>query len=134
MFLSSDIFLNPNRNTQPFVADASQIQGFVEEAFEKTLGRPFPFNIRVNLLGEEEFNRNKSEIRSDQYGDPIEIKHSEWLGENLVAISNGGLFNINNLVISCISCNSSKGSYDWEEWYIKQDFYSKVRYKRISKF
>jgi len=37
------------------------------------------------LTSQEEFDRYKEDHRIDRYGDPVEIKSSQWLGENLVA-------------------------------------------------
>lgn len=39
------------------------------------------------LVTTEEFNRLKEDKRVDRFGDPVDIKHSQWLGDNLVALA-----------------------------------------------
>jgi hypothetical protein len=53
-----DNFLSPNRLSQPFIGDAEEIEEPVREAFEKTLNRPFPDNIRITILQESEFRKH----------------------------------------------------------------------------
>jgi len=39
-----------------------------------------------------------------------------------------------NLVPACRRCNASKASYKLNEWYLKQDFFSKARLHRIERW
>ncbi len=39
------------------------------------------------LITQEEFDRKKKDLRVDQFGDPIEVRGTQWLGDNLVAFS-----------------------------------------------
>lgn len=48
---------------------------------------------RWDLVTAEEFDRKKQDLRVDRYGDPIEVKGTQWLGENLVAFSRDDLTN-----------------------------------------
>lgn len=45
-----------------------------------------------------------------------------------------GKNDLSNCIPSCKICNSSKGTKDFEEWYQKQEFYTKERYDRINKW
>jgi len=42
---------------------------------------------RWDLITAEEFDRKKQDLRVDQYGDPFELKGTQWLGNNLIAFS-----------------------------------------------
>lgn len=50
------------------------------------------------LCPPEEFDRFKEDKRVDKYGDPVEIKSSQWLGDNFVAIERDDL--VNKLLLS----------------------------------
>jgi hypothetical protein len=45
------------------------------------------------LTTEEEFDRFKEDNRLDQWGDPINLSRSQWLGDSIVAISNADFVN-----------------------------------------
>jgi len=47
--------------------------------------------------------------------------------EHLIPVSKGGGYTVNNIIPSCQSCNSSKHSKDFFEWYPKYIHYSKKR-------
>jgi len=49
--------------------------------------------LRWTLVTQEEFDRKKQDLKLDRYGDPIELRGTEWLGENLVAIERDDLAN-----------------------------------------
>lgn len=51
-----------------------------------------------DLITAEEFDRKKQDIRVDRYGDPIKMKGTQWLGENLVSIARDDL--VNKLLLS----------------------------------
>jgi 5-methylcytosine-specific restriction endonuclease McrA len=51
--------------------------------------------------------------------------------EHFIALSKGGEHTINNIIPSCISCNSSKREKDFSEWYPRYRYYSKKREKFI---
>ena len=51
--------------------------------------------------------------------------------DHVVPVSKGGKTVRENIVPSCERCNSSKSDSDMEEWYVKQEFYSDDRKKRI---
>lgn len=57
---STDNFLNLFRTQSIFVGDASQVKEFVEEAFEKMMGRKFPENIVIRILDKEEMKKAHS--------------------------------------------------------------------------
>lgn len=65
-------------------------------------------------------------------GKPIQIGGTGTL-DHFIAISKAGPDNMGNLVPSCKSCNSSKQASDPKEWYERQEFYSKERWRRILK-
>lgn len=50
------------------------------------------------LVTQEEFDRKKQDLRVDKYGDPIEVRGTQWLGENLVSIARDDL--VNKLLLS----------------------------------
>jgi len=54
--------------------------------------------------------------------------------EHFIALSKGGEYTHNNIIPSCISCNSSKRDNDFFAWYPKYKHYSKNREKQILKF
>lgn len=48
--------------------------------------------------------------------------------------SKGGENTTSNCVPACKSCNHSKGSSHWKEWYKDQPFYSKEKEEQIKKW
>jgi len=54
--------------------------------------------------------------------------------EHFIPLSKGGEYTINNIIPSCKSCNSSKNSKSFCEWYPKYRYYSKRREKFILNF
>ena len=54
--------------------------------------------------------------------------------EHFIPLTKGGEFTLNNIIPSCKSCNSSKTTKDFFEWYPTYKFYSKKREKNILKF
>jgi len=54
--------------------------------------------------------------------------------DHVVPVSKGGKTVRENIVPSCERCNSSKSGSDFEEWYVKQEFYSDDRMKKIDKW
>lgn len=48
--------------------------------------------------------------------------------------SKGGENKTSNCVPACKECNHSKGSIDWNEWYVTQSFYTQEREKRIKEW
>lgn len=53
----ADNFLNPRRPQTQFIDDASSIQRYVEEAFEKTTGNKLPENIMISVVDKEELKQ-----------------------------------------------------------------------------
>ena len=51
-----------------------------------------------DLVTPEEFDRKKQDLRVDRYGDPIELKGTQWLGQNLISVSRDDL--VNKLLVS----------------------------------
>ena len=51
--------------------------------------------------------------------------------DHFIPFSKGGPFTQSNIIPACGSCNSSKNDNDFEEWYIKQPFYSEDRRRAI---
>ncbi len=45
------------------------------------------------LVTAEEFDRKKQDLRVDRYGDSLELKGTQWLGDNLIAFSRDDLVN-----------------------------------------
>ena len=54
--------------------------------------------------------------------------------EHFLALSRNGEYTINNIIPSCKSCNSSKGTKLFSLWYPKYQYYSKRREKFILKY
>jgi len=54
--------------------------------------------------------------------------------EHFLALSKKGEFTINNVLPSCCSCNSSKGTKDFFIWYPKYKYYDKKREVKILKY
>ncbi len=54
--------------------------------------------------------------------------------DHVVPVSKGGKTVRENIVPSCVRCNSSKSDNDMEEWYVKQKFYSDDRKERIDRW
>lgn len=54
--------------------------------------------------------------------------------DHFYPFSKGGDFMKGNIIPCCKSCNSSKNSKLFEEWYKKQTFYSKIRENKILKY
>jgi 5-methylcytosine-specific restriction endonuclease McrA len=53
--------------------------------------------------------------------------------EHLIPVSKGGTNQEHNLYGACKSCNSSKQSKNWINWYRKQTFYKQGREREILK-
>ena len=51
--------------------------------------------------------------------------------DHLEPVSRGGVTSQDNIVPACGSCNSSKGTTEWREWFMKQPFFSQERMNRI---
>lgn len=51
--------------------------------------------------------------------------------DHLVPVSQGGVTTEDNIVPACTHCNSSKGTSEWREWFMKQPFFSQERMNRI---
>jgi len=75
---------------------------------------------RWNLVTQEEFDRKKQDIRVDKYGDEIEMKGTQWLGDNLIAIFRDDL--TNKLLLSKpiddeeLKIDTLDAVGDWEEF------------------
>ena len=54
--------------------------------------------------------------------------------DHFIAVKNDGEYSRDNIIPVCHSCNSSKRDKDFFEWYPQQEFYSKMREKRIIKY
>lgn len=54
--------------------------------------------------------------------------------DHFIPLSKGGEWTVNNIVPSCMSCNSSKRAIDFFKWYPKQKNYSKQREQKILKY
>ena len=53
--------------------------------------------------------------------------------DHFISVSKGGTHVLSNLVPACKTCNFSKRNHHPEEWYKKQNFYSKQRWAKILK-
>ena len=58
-------------------------------------------------------------------------KESPLAQEHFIALSKGGEYALANIIPSCQSCNSSKGTKSFSIWYPQQSFYSKKREKAM---
>ena len=73
---------------------------------------------RWDFVTEEEFDRKKQDLRIDRYGDPYELKGTQWLGQNLVSISEDGM--VRTLLLSRViddqelGIDSLDAVEDWE--------------------
>lgn len=54
--------------------------------------------------------------------------------EHFIPLSKGGEYTHNNIIPACVSCNTSKGASDFQEWYPRKKFYSIKRERKILKF
>ena len=54
--------------------------------------------------------------------------------DHVIPFEHGGEYTKNNIIPACISCNASKGSSDFFEWYPKQTFYSADRENKIKAY
>ena len=54
--------------------------------------------------------------------------------EHFLPLSKGGEYTVNNIIPSCISCNSSKFNHDFFEWYPTHERYNKKREQKILKY
>ena len=54
--------------------------------------------------------------------------------EHFVPLSKLGEFTINNIIPSCLSCNSSKGKKDFHLWYPTYKYYSKKRENTLLRY
>jgi hypothetical protein len=54
--------------------------------------------------------------------------------DHFIPLSTGGGYTIDNIVVACRSCNSSKNNHDFFDWYPRQEFYSKQREIKILKY
>lgn len=68
----------------------------------------------------------KEEEHMKNTGQPLHQEH-------VIALSKGGGYTKQNIIPSCMSCNFSKGSKDFQVWYREQAFYSERRETEILK-
>lgn len=54
--------------------------------------------------------------------------------DHVIPITKGGGNVLGNLVISCSTCNLSKGSKDLDEWYKEYEWFDEYRYQRLIEF
>ena len=54
--------------------------------------------------------------------------------DHLLPVCKGGITKADNIVPACSSCNNSKGSEDFKEWFMRQPFFSQERLNRIFKW
>lgn len=54
--------------------------------------------------------------------------------DHVIPVSKGGGNVLGNLVISCSTCNLSKGSKDLDEWYKEYERFDEYRYQRLIEF
>lgn len=63
-------------------------------------------------------------------GDSIDLLTKD----HVVPVSKGGPYIRSNIVPACNSCNTSKGSEDFKDWYKAQDYFNKDRYSKINRY
>lgn len=54
--------------------------------------------------------------------------------DHFVPVVKGGTYTVDNILPVCKKCNSSKQGFDFNDWYLKQPFFSKGRLKKIYKY
>lgn len=54
--------------------------------------------------------------------------------DHLLAVTKGGSTTQGNIIPACATCNSSKGSEDFKDWYMRQPFFSQERLNKIFKW
>jgi len=54
--------------------------------------------------------------------------------EHLIPLIHGGEYTTNNIIPSCQSCNSSKGSREFKDWYKDYKYYSRDRELKILRY
>lgn len=54
--------------------------------------------------------------------------------DHIIPQSKGGSDHLTNVLCACESCNRSKAHFDWEQWYLKQDFFEQKRYDDINEW
>lgn len=54
--------------------------------------------------------------------------------EHVIPFSKGGTFSVGNIVPACRKCNASKGTEDFEEWYMNSGVYDPDRHERIKEY
>jgi hypothetical protein len=53
--------------------------------------------------------------------------------DHVLALTNGGLDEADNVAPACITCNSSKHTRLVEEWYCRQPFFTEARWRKIQR-
>jgi len=61
-------------------------------------------------------------------------KNQRLTKDHLLPISAGGKTIQSNIVPACSSCNGSKGSMDFKDWFMTQPFFSQNRLNKIFKW
>ena len=51
--------------------------------------------------------------------------------DHVVPRSKGGTDFTKNVVCCCSDCNQRKGHEPWEEWFLKQEYFSEEKYQKI---
>jgi 5-methylcytosine-specific restriction endonuclease McrA len=54
--------------------------------------------------------------------------------DHLVPLKKGGALSKDNILPTCRSCNVSKSTWDFLDWYVRQSFYSVERHFKILKY
>ncbi len=54
--------------------------------------------------------------------------------DHVIPQSFGGQDISSNIVCCCKKCNHNKGHEKWEDWFLKQNFFSEDRYEKILKW
>lgn len=61
-------------------------------------------------------------------------KEEKLTQDHFIPLSKGGEYSHDNIIPACMRCNSSKNNNDFFSWYPKQQFYNKLREKKILSF
>jgi len=64
----------------------------------------------------------------------LKIFGSQLHQEHFIPLTKGGGYTHNNIIPACKSCNSSKQSKDFFEWYPTYEHYNKIREKKILEY
>lgn len=97
-------------------------------------------NNLPNTLNSESWERTLSHFNHEcAYCGMTEAEHMESNNQllhqdHIIPLSKQGGYEKYNIAPCCRSCNSSKGTKDFRDWYPEQDFYTEERSRKLVRF